>query len=340
MVELLPLDEAAALLDAVWSGTGTEEFGDPPLIAVDVDGAAATAATAHSLRPPALWPGTVVAVGTGATNPPPGADIYLARAADPPRPWVGAPATLQDVVSAVVSRPGAAVTLAQVMRLHSGDVARDLVTESLAYAVLQWGDEHRSWLASQPQRRAPEASDAIRIERTAANLRIRLHRPERRNAFSARMRDELVDALELAVADPTIAAVHIDGTGPDFCSGGDLAEFGMATDPASAHHIRMSRSAGWWMHRVSSKMTVRVHGACVGAGVELPAFARRVVAAPDTTFRLPEVRMGLIPGAGGTASIPRRIGRERTTWFALCGNALDATTAVRWGLVDEILPGA
>ena len=340
VVELLPLEEAAALLDAVWSGTGTEELGDPPLIAVDIDSAASTAPAAHSLRPPALWPGTVVAVGAGMPNPPPGADMYLARAADPPRPWVGAPATLQDIVSSVVNRPRAAAVLAQVMRLHSGDVARDLATESLAYAVLQWGDEHRSWLAAEPQRRAGEAGDAIRIERTSDVLRISLQRPERRNAYSARMRDELVDALELAVADPTIDEVHIDGTGPDFCSGGDLAEFGTVTDPAFAHHIRMTRNAGWWMHRVSSRTTVRVHGACVGAGVELAAFARRVVAAPGTTFRLPEVGMGLIPGAGGTASIPRRIGRERATWFALCGQALDTAAALRWGLVDEILPGA
>lgn len=341
MVELLPLEEAAAVLDALWSGAGTDALDDPPLLAVDVD-AAPTAwprsRAAHALRPPALWPGIVVAVGAGTANPPPGADIYLTPAADPPRPWVGAAAALQDVFDSVVSRPRAAATLAQVMRLHCGDVARDLVAESLAYAVLQWGDEHRTWLSHQPKRNAAGATEAIRMERSGDTLRITLQRPERRNAFSARMRDELVGALELAAADPTIRSVRIDGSGPDFCSGGDLAEFGVATDAASAHHIRMSRNAGWWMHRVSSRVTVNVHGACVGAGVELAAFAGRVVAATGTTFRLPEVQMGLIPGAGGTASIPRRIGRERATWLALSGAALDVSTALRWGLVDEILP--
>jgi enoyl-CoA hydratase/carnithine racemase len=74
----------------------------------------------------------------------------------------------------------------------------------------------------------------------------------------------------------------------------------------------------------------------VGAGVEVPAAAGRVVAAPDAVFRLPEVAMGLIPGAGGTVSIPRRIGRRRACWLAISGASLDARTALAWGLVDEV----
>jgi enoyl-CoA hydratase/carnithine racemase len=74
----------------------------------------------------------------------------------------------------------------------------------------------------------------------------------------------------------------------------------------------------------------------VGAGIELPAFARRVVAAPDTLIRLPEIAMGLIPGAGGTASIPPRIGRHRTAYLALTGTTLTAEQALGWGLVDAI----
>ena len=83
---------------------------------------------------------------------------------------------------------------------------------------------------------------------------------------------------------------------------------------------------------------MHVHGTCVGAGVELPAFAARVVADPETTFRLPEVGMGLIPGAGGTVSITRRIGRQQTACLALLGEAIDATEALALGLVDEIDP--
>jgi enoyl-CoA hydratase/carnithine racemase len=60
------------------------------------------------------------------------------------------------------------------------------------------------------------------------------------------------------------------------------------------------------------------------------------VARPDTVIGLPEVAMGLIPGAGGTVSLPRRIGRHRTAWLALTGRTIDAPTAREWGLVDEI----
>ena len=81
-----------------------------------------------------------------------------------------------------------------------------------------------------------------------------------------------------------------------------------------------------------------MHGACVGAGTELPAFAAHVLARPDATFQLPEVPMGLIPGAGGTVSLPRRIGRQRTAYLAITGSAIDAATALAWHLVDRIEP--
>ena len=82
----------------------------------------------------------------------------------------------------------------------------------------------------------------------------------------------------------------------------------------------------------------RLHRACIGAGIELPAFAGTVLAAPDARVRLPEVAMGLVPGAGGTVSLPRRIGRHRTCWLGVTGAELDAEAALAWGLVDRITP--
>ena len=128
----------------------------------------------------------------------------------------------------------------------------------------------------------------------------------------------------------------LTGAGPAFCAGGDLDEFGTAPDLVSAHFVRTRAGAALPLHRLAGRTEVRVHGACVGAGVELPAFAGRVLAAPTATFRLPELGMGLIPGAGGTVSLPRRIGRWRTLFAALSGEPLDAVTALAWGLADEI----
>ena len=71
--------------------------------------------------------------------------------------------------------------------------------------------------------------------------------------------------------------------------------------------------------------------------MELPAFSQRVSAKEDAFFQLPELQLGLVPGAGGTASLPRRIGRQKTAWLALTGRRIDAPVAQQWGLVDEIL---
>ena len=126
------------------------------------------------------------------------------------------------------------------------------------------------------------------------------------------------------------------GNGPSFCSCGDLDVLGTAPAPVDAHSIRTRRNAGVALSAIADRVEVHVHGTCVGAGVELPAFAGRVIAHPDTTFLLPEVSMGLVPGAGGTSSIPRRIGRHRAAYIGLIGRPFDANTALRWGLIDAI----
>jgi enoyl-CoA hydratase/carnithine racemase len=133
--------------------------------------------------------------------------------------------------------------------------------------------------------------------------------------------------------------VVLRGEGPSFCSGGDLDEFGTFSDPAAAHLVRLATSIGRSIDALGSRIVALVHGPCAGSGVELPAFAGRVVARPDFTAALPEVGLGLIPGAGGTASITRRVGRHRMALLALGGGSIDAATALRWGLVDEVGEG-
>jgi enoyl-CoA hydratase/carnithine racemase len=216
------------------------------------------------------------------------------------------------------------------------DVPRALIVESATYSTLQAGPEHQAWLRAHKRRRRGPDAEPVRMTRDNGGLRLTLNRPEVRNAFNAAMRDGLLEGLALARDDDTITAVVIDGAGPNFCSGGDLDEFGTTPDPATAHLVRVARSVGRAIHERRERVTVVVHGTCVGAGVELTAFAGRVVARPDATFRLPEIEMGLVPGAGGTVSLPRRIGVERTRWMAVTGSAIDAATALDWGLVDTI----
>ncbi len=312
-----------------------------PILAVDL----ATDGDVLELFP--AFPGVVVGIGPAAAGRDSlnGVDVALTDTPRPPAPWVEVPdldGELDALAGAAGRSPVAAVTLAQVLRLAGRHgLGHDIVVESLAYSSLQGGPEFGAWLAARPVRPAPSPAGPDRTvvaERTGDRLDLTLSRSRVRNAYSSAMRDQLCEALAVACADPTIAEVHLRGEGPDFCSGGDLDEFGALVDPATAHLVRTTRSAARLLGVVGDRVIAHLHGACVGAGVELPALAGRVLAAPDTRLRLPEVAMGLIPGAGGTASLPRRIGRHRTAWMALTGQFVDAVTAHRWGLVDELTP--
>lgn len=262
---------------------------------------------------------------------------------NPPRsPDVAVVGDQGDLVEALAERvaahPHACRLLVDVLRASASlDVPAALTVESFAYSALLAGDEFARWLVAQPDRHPPHfAGPPLEVERRGDELSVTLARPENRNAFSAAMRDALFEVLTAVVLDTSIERITLRGAGPVFSSGGDLTEFGAAADVVRAHEIRTRRSVGALLAAVSPKVTAHVHGACVGAGVELPAFAGRVVAAPDTTFRLPEIDMGLIPGAGGTVSVARRIGRQRTARFAILGETVDADEALAIGLVDEI----
>jgi hypothetical protein len=246
---------------------------------------------------------------------------------------------LAPILDATRRTPLAAMALVQLLRQGAGlDVQQGLIAESLVYSTLQSGPELARWLSRRPAAapQQPDPEPPVLLRRSGARLELTLNRPGKRNAFSAQMRDSLVEGLRTVACDPSITEVILRGAGPAFCAGGDLDEFGTLPDPATAHAIRSTRSPGSLLASCGERVRAELHGACVGAGIELAAFARRVVAARDAFFQLPEVSMGLIPGAGGTVSIPRRIGRQRTAYLALSGVRLDAETARRWGLIDEI----
>jgi enoyl-CoA hydratase/carnithine racemase len=102
--------------------------------------------------------------------------------------------------------------------------------------------------------------------------------------------------------------------------------------------VRTTRSPARLLALCAGRVRAELHGACIGAGIELPAFAARVVAREDAFAELPELAMGLVPGAGGTVSLPRRIGRQKTAWLALSGERIDAARALAWGLFDAVSP--
>ncbi len=244
---------------------------------------------------------------------------------------------LERIEENLTVRPITGATLALLLRGQLGvSVGDGLVAESTAYSVLQSGPEFAAWRAAHPARPDRDDGPRVGVRRGGATLTLTLTRPRRLNALDAQMRDELVEALTLAAADPGITRVELRGEGKAFCAGGDLDEFGTRSDPASAHLIRLQRSVARALTRLNKETVAYVHGACVGSGIELAAFTDTVVAAEDTQISLPEIGLGLVPGAGGTVSLPRRIGRLRTAWLAFSGCTIDAATALQWGLVDEL----
>lgn len=241
-----------------------------------------------------------------------------------------------ELADAVGRHPVAAWSLAQLLRATSVlGVSEGLAAESATYSTLLAGVEFADWLARRGTPRPPDAGERVSVERVGDDLFVTLDRPARRNAYDALMRDALVEALDVARLDSRVR-VLLRGNGPDFCAGGDLDEFGTATDVAFAHRLRVVAGGARAIEAVRDRVTARVHGNAIGSGIELAAFAGRVLAAPNASFGLPEVGMGLVPGAGGTVSITRRIGRHRTLWWALSGERIDVGRALQWGLVDAL----
>jgi Enoyl-CoA hydratase/isomerase len=248
-------------------------------------------------------------------------------------------AAARTAVEVVDRARGAGLVLDGLLRAaESVPVSDGLIAESTAYSTLLAGDEFAAWRSAHPPRNDPgPTGPAALLSRADGELTITLNRPERHNAFSRWVRDAVCEGLDLALADSTINRVRLRGAGPSFCSGGDLDEFGSQPDVDVAHQIRLERSVAARLHQLKSRTVVELHGACIGAGMELAAFADQVCARPGTWFALPELSMGLIPGAGGTVSLPRRIGRWRTAWLALSGAQLDLSTALAWGMVDDVV---
>lgn len=251
---------------------------------------------------------------------------------------VVSPNELNYVSDLIASQPHASVTLALLLRQTALlPVELGLAAESSAYSMLQGAAEFARWRGDTAPATDQQPEPTVTVSRDHDVLSVQLNRPHRHNAVTRQMRDELCDALRIALIDDTITSVRLSGNGPSFCSGGDLAEFGTRPDSAQAHITRLAQSPARMIHQLRDKITVDVHGATLGGGLEMAAFAGHIVADRGTHFGLPELPLGLIPGGGGTVSLTRRIGRQRTAALALAVDTIDASIAFRWGLVDQIV---
>jgi enoyl-CoA hydratase/carnithine racemase len=298
--------------------------------------------------------GVVIAVGPAEAIAAPQAQYWLQRATftltesdlDDRRVITVAsvPAAVAELTERCARWPQASAVCDDVLRSvdPTAPAFPGVITESLAYSTLQSGPEFGRWLAERGPARMPEIADPVQYERDGDTLLVRFNRPQRHNAFSTDARGALLEALAVARLDLSITEVVLSGNGPSFCSGGDLAEFGTFADPASAHLARTRHSPALAIDELTGRLGQHcravLHGQVLGSGLEMAAFSGWVEARTDSVIGLPELSLGLLPGAGGTVSVTRRIGRWRAAYLVLSGRTIDAATALRWGLVDAVVP--
>ena len=177
--------------------------------------------------------------------------------------------------------------------------------------------------------------------------RLTLNRPERLNSFTARMHEQLRDALAAVEADPEVRVLIITGAGRGFCAGQDLGDRAVAPGGAPADLgeslERNYRPLILALRGLRVPVVCAVNGVAAGAGVSLALACDLVIAARSASFVQAFARIGLIPDSGGTWFLPRLVGRARALGLTLLGEKLPAAQAAEWGLIwrcveDEDFP--
>ena len=175
----------------------------------------------------------------------------------------------------------------------------------------------------------------VREEGVAA--RITLNRPEKRNALSLELMEELIVALRSLGSDPQIRSIVIEGAGPAFSAGHDLNEMIDRDLPFYQRLFDVCTELMETIHQVPQPVIAKVHGVATAAGCQLVAACDLAVASDDARFATPGVRIGLFCS---TPMVPlsRAIGRKRALEMLLTGELIDASTALEWGLVNRVVP--
>lgn len=183
------------------------------------------------------------------------------------------------------------------------------------------------------------AGDEVRLERHGdGTATVRIDRPQARNALNIATRKALAEACRGVADDASVRAVVLTG-GPDvFAAGADLKEF----VDAGAVDILKRRSERWWqaVADVPQPMIASINGFALGGGLELAMCCDIIIAGRSTKFGQPEVRVGIIPGAGGTQRLTRAIGKFQAMRLVLTGEAISAEEALAMGLVSKVVDDA
>jgi len=166
-----------------------------------------------------------------------------------------------------------------------------------------------------------------------------LNRPGVLNAINMAMRDELWDAATALRDDPDIRVAVFKGAGDRaFSAGADITEFGTAPSYVESRRARRQRDLWGLILSLEVPLIAALHGYALGAGVELAMCCDLRIASDDAWLGLPEVGLGYIPSAGGTQTLPRHVPPGIAMRMVLTGDPVDAATALRYGLVQRVVP--
>lgn len=154
------------------------------------------------------------------------------------------------------------------------------------------------------------------------------------NGLGLSTRQGIAAGLEKAEADPAVKAIVLTGAGKAFSGGADIREFGSPKALAEPNLLSVILA----VENASKPVVAAMHSVAMGGGLELALGCHYRIAAPGTNVALPEVKLGLIPGAGGTQRLPRAVGKSKAMDMVLTSRMMDATEAERAGLVSRVVP--
>ena len=180
--------------------------------------------------------------------------------------------------------------------------------------------------------------ETILVERHERVALLTLNRPRALNALNLQLMSELVSALQAVDGDPEVGCIVLAGSEKAFAAGADIKEMA----PQSYHDMYAADWFGGWdaVGRVRTPIIAAVSGFALGGGCELAMMADFILASDTAKFGQPEIKLGVIPGMGGSQRLTRAIGKSKAMEMCLTGRMMDAAEAERAGLVARIVPAA
>lgn len=179
-------------------------------------------------------------------------------------------------------------------------------------------------------------NDIINTSVESSILQITLNRPEQLNALSQEVLQRLSQVFQEAKHNPAIKAILLKGEGKAFCAGADIKQLASLQGHEGLQFARFGQSVFRSLELLGKPSIAAIHGFAFGGGCELAMAATLRIAAQHTVFGQPEIKLGVIPGFGGTQRLARLIGKGRALEICLTGRRFSVEEALQWGYLNEV----